>query len=231
MGAIFEKKLDNFERSKEDFLEQVRRINKNLSKVDFGIVKNIKIEIEETNKNILKLFDKIKENIEDLLIMLEEDNLFFDRSESNKKLKKIEELFNIIKKEVKEESFSLIDVVDINVKFVENEKENTLKIIKNESSTGGSILLKIAIAVSLLELFLKEKAPFFLILDEVSVLSTKNQKLLKEFVNEKGLGVIYVTPDLPLIDVEDIDIYKFRNVKGEFEVIKLIADEGINIEN
>ncbi len=231
LGAIFEKKLDNFERSKEDFLEQVRRINKNLSKVDFGIVKNIKIEIEETNKNILKLFDKIKENIEDLLIMLEEDNLFFDRSESNKKLKKIEELFNIIKKEVKEESFSLIDVVDINVKFVENEKENTLKIIKNESSTGGSILLKIAIAVSLLELFLKEKAPFFLILDEVSVLSTKNQKLLKEFVNEKGLGVIYVTPDLPLIDVEDIDIYKFRNVKGEFEVIKLIADEGINIEN
>ena len=71
----------------------------------------------------------------------------------------------------------------------------------------------------------------FLIFDEVSVLSTKNQKLLKDFVNEKGLEVIYVTPDLPLVDVENIDIYKFRNLKGEFEVIKLIADEGIKIAN
>jgi len=68
-----------------------------------------------------------------------------------------------------------------------------------------------------------------LILDEVSVLSTKNQKLLKEFVNERGLGVIYVTPDLPLVDVEDIDIYKFRNVGGEFEVVKLIGKEKIGV--
>ena len=156
--------------------------------------------------------------------------MFFDRADSDRKLKKIEELFNLIKKEVKNESFSLIDVVDINVKFTENEKENTLKLIKNESSTGGSILLKIAIAVSLLELFIKEKANLFLILDEVSVLSTKNQKLLKEYVNERGLGVIYVTPDLPLVDVEDIDIYKFRNVGGEFEVVKLIADDGIKVD-
>ena len=40
-----------------------------------------------------------------------------------------------------------------------------------------------------------------------------------------------MTPDLPLVDVENIDIYKFRNLKGEFEVIKLIADEGIKIAN
>ena len=69
----------------------------------------------------------------------------------------------------------------------------------------------------------------FLILDEVSVLSTKNQKLLKEYVNERGLGVIYVTPDLPLVDVEDIDIYKFRNVEGEFEVVRLISEDGIKV--
>jgi chromosome segregation ATPase len=231
ISGILDKKLDNFENAKEDFLSQVRRINHNLSKVDFGIIKNIKIEIEESKRNILKIFDEIKKNIEDLIILLDnEESLFFDRADSDRKLKKIEELFNMIKKEVKNESFSLIDVVDINVKFTENEKENTLKLIKNESSTGGSILLKIAIAVSLLELFIKEKANLFLILDEVSVLSTKNQKLLKEYVNERGLGVIYVTPDLPLVDVEDIDIYKFRNVGGEFEVVKLIADEGIKVD-
>ena len=230
ISGILDKKLDNFEGAKEDFLAQVRRINSNLSKVDFGIIKSIKIEIEETKRNILKIFDEIKNNIEDLVTLLEsEESLFFDRAESDRKLRKIEELFGIIKKEVKNESFTLIDVVDINVKFIENEKENTLKLIKNESSTGGSILLKIAIAVSLLELFIKEKASLFLILDEVSVLSTKNQKLLKEYVNERGLGVIYVTPDLPLVDVEDIDIYKFRNVGGEFEVVRLIGEEGVRV--
>jgi hypothetical protein len=230
ISGILDKKLDNFEGAKEDFLAQVRRINGNLSKVDFGIIRGIKIEIEETKRSILKIFDEIKENIQDVVTLLEsEESLFFDRAESDRKLRKIEELFNLIKKEVKSESFTLIDVVDINVKFIENEKENTLKLIKNESSTGGSILLKIAIAVSLLELFIKEKASLFLILDEVSVLSTKNQKLLKEYVNERGLGVIYVTPDLPLVDVEDIDIYKFRNVGGEFEVVRLIGEEGVRV--
>jgi hypothetical protein len=231
ISGILDKKLDSFENAKEDFLSQVKRINNNLSKVDFGIVKKIKIEIEESKRNVLKIFDEIKRNIEELIILLDnEDSLFFDKADSDRKLLKINELFNAIKKEVKNDSFSLVDVVDINVKFVENEKENTLKLIKNESSTGGSILLKIAIAVSLLELFIKEKANLFLILDEVSVLSTKNQKLLKEYVNERGLGVIYVTPDLPLVDVEDIDIYKFRNVEGEFEVVKLIAEDGIKIK-
>ncbi|NPA87123.1 MAG: ATP-binding protein [Epsilonproteobacteria bacterium] len=230
ISGILDKKLDNFEGAKEDFLKQVKRINNNLSKVDFGIIKGIRIEIEETKRNILKIFDEIKENIADLVTLLEsEESLFFDRAESDRKLRKIEELFNIIKQEVKSESFTLIDVVDINVKFIENEKENTLKLIKNESSTGGSILLKIAIAVSLLELFIKEKASLFLILDEVSVLSTKNQKLLKDYVNERGLGVIYVTPDLPLVDVDEIDIYKFRNVGGEFEVVRLISEEGIHV--
>jgi len=230
ISGILDKKLDNFEGAKEDFLKQVKRINNNLSKVDFGIIRGIKIEIEETKRNILKIFDEIKENIQDLVILLEnEESLFFDKAESDRKLRKIGDLFNFIKKEVKNESFTLIDVVDINVKFIENEKENTLKLIKNESSTGGSILLKIAIAISLLELFIKEKASLFLILDEVSVLSTKNQKLLKEYVNERGLGVIYVTPDLPLVDVEDIDIYKFRNVGGEFEVVRLIGEEGVRV--
>jgi hypothetical protein len=230
LGGLLEKRLDNFERSKEDFISQVRKINQNLSRVNFGIIRNIKIELEENKKSVLKIFEQIKNDVTHLLGFLSEESLFFDNIMSERKLKKIEEAFNTIKKEISKESFSLIDVVDINVKFIENEKENTLKVIKNESSTGGSILLKIAIAVSLLELFIKEKADLFLILDEVSVLSTKNQKLLKEYVNERGLGVIYVTPDLPLVDVEGIDIYKFRNVGGEFEVVKLIADEGIKIE-
>ena len=104
-------------------MSQIRRINQNLSKIDFGIVRDIKIE--NSNKNILKIFESIKSLIEDLLTLLVEESLFFDKIESERKLKKIDELLNVI---------------------------------KNESSTGSSsILLKMAITVSLLELFIKKK--------------------------------------------------------------------------
>ena len=52
ISGILDKKLDNFENAKEDFLSQVRRINHNLSKVDFGIVKNIKIETLAMERNL-----------------------------------------------------------------------------------------------------------------------------------------------------------------------------------
>ena len=231
VSGILEKKLESFESAKEDFLTQVRRINQNLEKVDFGIVGDIKIEVEESKRSILKLFRKIRRRVEDLIGLMDtQESLFFDSREGLKSLETIIRLFGEIKREVGEGSFSLVDVIEINVKFRENNRPTTLKIIKNESSTGGSILLKIAIAVSLLELFIKHNpATFFLILDEVSMLSTKNQKILKEYVNQRGLGVIYVTPDLPLVDVEEIDIYKFRNINGQFEVVKLINDPGIQI--
>jgi hypothetical protein len=88
LGGLLEKRFDNFERSKEDFIAQVRRINKNLAKVDFSIVKNIKIEIEENKKSILKIFEEIKNDVIDLLSFLSEDSLFFDNVLSERKLKK-----------------------------------------------------------------------------------------------------------------------------------------------
>ncbi len=230
IDGVVNKRLDIFEEIKEDFLAQIHKINKNLKSVDFGIIRNIEINIDSENKNILKMFEKIKNTISQLLTLLEEGSLFFDLSQAKKLLLKIESLFNDIYYKLKKDRFSLIDVVDISLSFEENYKKvSKVKIIKEESSTGGSILLKIAIAVSLLELFLKEKANLFLIVDEVSVLSTKNQKLLKDYVNKKDLGVIYITPDLPLVDIENIDIYKFRSHNGEFEVIKLISKDGIKI--
>jgi len=231
--GILDREIQNFEDAKEDFLSQIKRVNRNLSKVDFGVIKEIKLEFDEAKRDILKLFEEIKEKVTDLIEILDnEKSLFFDKRASKKLIEEIEVLFERIKNEINKESFSLADVVDITLEFNENgEVKKGVRIIKNESSTGGSILLKIAIAVSLLELFLKEKANLFLILDEVSVISAKNQKLLRDYVNERGLGVIYVTPDLPVLgDVEEIDIYKFRSTNGEFEVIRLISEEGIKFE-
>jgi DNA repair exonuclease SbcCD ATPase subunit len=231
LDELLDKKIDGFERNRDDFIKQVRKINSNLSKVDFGIVKNIKIEIEENKKNILKIFEKIKDNISELMTIGINETLFFDEDSTKRILDKIEGYFNTIKKEISRDNFSLIDVIDIKVNFVENEKMHTLKEIRNESSTGGSILLKIAIAVSLLELFIKEKADLFLILDEVGVISTKNQQILKDFVNKRGLGVIYIAPNLPYIELnKNISIYKFRNINGTFETIQMIADNGINFK-
>ena len=231
--GILKREIDNFEGAKEDFITQIKRVNKNLSKVDFGIIKGIKLEFDEAKKDVLKLFENIKEKVINLSEILDNKRgLFFDEKEAKKAIEEVEILFERIKNQINKESFSLSDVVELNLSFIENNEKRVTRILKNESSTGGSILLKIAIAVSLLELFLKEKANLFLILDEVSVISAKNQELLRNYVNERGLGVIYVTPDLPVLgDVENIDIYKFRNIDGEFRAYRLINEEGIKIEN
>ena len=230
--GILKREIDNFEGAKEDFIAQIKRVNKNLSKVDFGVIKEIKLEFDEAKRDVLKLFEEIKEKVIDLSEILDnKKSLFFDEKAAKKAIEEVEILFERIKNQINKESFSLSDVVELNLSFVENNEKHSTRVIKNESSTGGSILLKIAIAVSLLELFLKEKANLFLILDEVSVISAKNQELLRNYVNERGLGVIYVTPDLPVLgDVEAIDIYKFRNINGEFMVYRLINEEGIKFE-
>ena len=230
--GILKREIDNFEGAKEDFIAQIKRVNKNLSKVDFGVIKEIKLEFDEAKRDVLKLFEEIKEKVIDLSEILDnKKSLFFDEKAAKKAIEEVEILFERIKNQINKESFSLSDVVELNLSFVENNEKHSTRVIKNESSTGGSILLKIAIAVSLLELFLKEKANLFLILDEVSVISAKNQELLRDYVNERGLGVIYVTPDLPVLgDVEAIDIYKFRNINGEFMVYRLINEAGIKFE-
>ena len=230
--GILKREIDNFEGAKEDFIAQIKRVNKNLSKVDFGVIREIKLEFDEAKRDVLKLFEEIKEKVIDLSEILDNKrSLFFDEKEAKKAVEEVEILFERIKNQINKNSFSLSDVVELNLSFVENNEKRSTRVIKNESSTGGSILLKIAIAVSLLELFLKEKANLFLILDEVSVISAKNQELLRDYVNERGLGVIYVTPDLPVLgDVEAIDIYKFRNINGKFKTYRLINEEGIKFE-
>jgi len=98
-------------------------------------------------------------------------------------LNSLEDKFAMIKGELKGSAISLRDTLDLSLSFNENGKHITqVAQLKNESSTGGSILLKIAIAISILKLFVKEDdTPFFLIVDEVSRLHSANQERLREF--------------------------------------------------
>ena len=109
------------------------------------------------------------------------------------------------------------------MEFVENGiKKTNITQIKNESSTGGSMLLKIAIAISILKVYIKEaKNLFYLIIDEVSRLHSENQKKLKKFANESGFKMIFVTPEPVLADSKELIYYKFRKTKNGFEVIEL----------
>jgi len=120
------------------------------------------------------------------------------------------------------DAISLVDTIDLTLEFEEGGvlKQNISQ-IKNESSTGGSILLKMAIAISILKLFLKDRSDFFLIVDEVSRLHSQNQEKLRNYANSNGFKIIFVTPEPTFSNPKSIKYYKFIKQKDSFDVIEL----------
>ncbi len=214
-----------FNDSEDKFLNQVAKINKNLSSVDFGVIKDIKLNPTiGDKKSIAKLLRDLNESVATLSSLLNETSLFYEQSDVLAELTKLETKFKEIKKELKGSAISLDDTIDLTLSFKENEKQITeVSQLKNESSTGGSMLLKIAIAISILQLFtLKERTPFFLIVDEVSRLHSDNQEKLRTFANAKGFGIVFVTPEPTYSKPEFIKYYRFqKNSDNEFESIEL----------
>ncbi len=211
--------------SEDKFLSQVAKINRNLSSVDFGVIKDIKLDPKIGNKkSIAKLLRDLNESVATLSSLLNETSLFYEQSDVLAELTKLEIKFKEIKIELKGSAISLDDTIDLTLSFKENEKQITeVSQLKNESSTGGSMLLKIAIAISILQLFTtQERTPFFLIVDEVSRLHSDNQKKLREFANSKGFGIVFVTPEPTYSKPEFIKYYRFqKNSDNEFEGIEL----------
>ena len=156
--------------------------------------------------------------------LLNESSLFYEKDEVLLELNRLELKFKEMKNELKGNAISLQDTIDLSLSFKENGREiSQVSQLKNESSTGGSMLLKIAIAISILKLFIKEdKTPFFLIVDEVSRLHSINQEKLRVFANSKGFGIVFVTPEPTYSKPELIKYYRFRkNSDDEFEAIEL----------
>jgi len=211
--------------SEDKFLSQVAKINKNLSSVDFGVIKDIKLDPKiGDKKSIAKLLRDLNESVATLSSLLNETSLFYEQSDVLAELTKLEIKFKEIKNELKGSAISLDDTIDLTLSFKENEKQITeVSQLKNESSTGGSMLLKIAIAISILQLFTtQEKTPFFLIVDEVSRLHSDNQEKLRKFANSKGFGIVFVTPEPTYSKPEFIKYYRFqKNSNNEFEGIEL----------
>ena len=171
---------------------------------------------------------KLLGDIRDLVLGLDfkdtQESLFFNRKETSQDLQKISILLQEIKETLNGGAITLLDTIDLALEFTENgNKKTDVTQIKNESSTGGTILLKMALAVSILGLYTDEKqSTFFLILDEVSRLHSYNQDLLRQFANSRGFRIVFVTPEPIYAKPDEIKYYKFqRRGDNRFEVISL----------
>ena len=225
MKSEIPSKLGSLSHSEDRFQEQVRKINKNLSTIDFSIVRDIKIKSEVGNqRSVMTLLTEMNTLVQNLSITNQSDSLFFDKPQTNQDLQKVANLLSEIKSTLKGGAITLLDTIDLSLEFTENgsTKSNVTQ-IKNESSTGGTILLKMALAVSILGLYTQEKqSTFFLILDEVSRLHSHNQDLLRHFANSRGFRIVFVTPEPVYAKPDEIKYYKFmRQANNRFEIIGL----------
>jgi len=172
----------------------------------------------------MTLLNEMNGFVQNLTITNTQNSLFFDRPQTNQDLQKIATLLLEIKENLKGGAITLLDTIDLSLEFVENgTKKSNVTQIKNESSTGGTILLKMALAVSILGLYTQEKeSTFFLILDEVSRLHSDNQDLLRAFANSRGFRIVFVTPEPVYAKPDEIKYYKFmRREDNRFEVVGL----------
>jgi hypothetical protein len=222
--ATVSRKLDIFSSAKEDFIKLVAKINKNLSHVDFGVIKDIRLESSlQEQDSLAKMLTKLREKMLDISTLFNKESLFFDAKDSKKSLDELGIMFDTIKKELKSDRISLIDTIDLHLSFKENNKQIISKSqIKNESSTGGSMLLKIAIAISILQVYIRQsKGVFFLIVDEVARLHSSNQQKLKAYANRAGFKIIFVTPEPVFADAKELKYYKFVKKENKFLAIEL----------
>jgi hypothetical protein len=222
--ATVSRKLDIFSSAKEDFIKLVAKINKNLSGVDFGVIKDIRLESSlQEQDSLAKMLTKLREKMLDISTLFNKDSLFFDAKDSKKSLDELSVMFDTIKKELKSDRISLIDTIDLHLSFKENNKQIISKSqIKNESSTGGSMLLKIAIAISILQVYIRQsKGVFFLIVDEVARLHSSNQQKLKAYANSAGFKIIFVTPEPVFANAKELKYYKFVKNDDKFLAIEL----------
>lgn len=222
-------KLTNFGNLENEFLEIVAKINKNLKKANFDVIKDISLQTNEsaTHKDSIgRLFEKLRVKIKDSANLYSKESLFFhDIPRSVKNIEDIIDILVEIKKRGTEGTINLFDAIDLSMSYTENGKKSENRTqIKNDSSSGGNILLKVAIALSILNIYYKpdeeSSTPFYLIIDEVSRLQHKNQNLLREYINNHGFKTLFITPDALYPNLEKAIYYTFKNIENEGESLR-----------
>jgi len=232
LNAIMTQKLGNFSDLEDLFEQQKNKINKNLNKVDFGAIREISLEMEKSKGNqntIAVLMRTLNNKVVSARTMFEDkESLFFDKPKSIENIDAIIETLGKIKKQSEGGAIHIFDTIDLTISYVENNvKKKGLSHLKNDSSSGGNILLKVAITISILALFANKAdkdTPFFLIVDEISRLKHQNQENLKKYINDHGFRTLFITPDPVYPDPKAAMYYMFRNSgneKGGLEIAQM----------
>ena len=232
LNNIIPQKLGTFNDLEDRFEQQKNRINRNLNKVDFGAIKQISLEMDKSkgnNNSIASLMQSLNSKVISAKTMFEDkESLFFDKPKSIENIDAIIDTLGKIKKQSEGGAIHIFDTIDLTISYVENGvKKKGLSHLKNDSSSGGNILLKVAITISILALFANKAdkdTPFFLIVDEISRLKHQNQENLKKFINDHGFRTLFITPDPVYPDPKSAMYYMFRNSgdeKGGLEIAQM----------
>lgn len=232
LNNIIPQKLGTFNDLEDRFEQQKNRINRNLNKVDFGAIKQISLEMDKFKGNqnsIASLMQSLNSKVVSARTMFEDkESLFFDKPKSIENIDAIIDTLGKIKKQSEGGAIHIFDTIDLTISYVENSiKKKGLSHLKNDSSSGGNILLKVAITISILALFANKAdkdTPFFLIVDEISRLKHQNQENLKKFINDHGFRTLFITPDPVYPDPKAAMYYMFRNSgneKGGLEIAQM----------
>ncbi|MBN2782175.1 MAG: ATP-binding protein, partial [Campylobacterales bacterium] len=222
-------KLQSFDDLENEFEKAKNSINKSLSNADFGVIKEIRLvmdSLKNKNDSIASLLQELSKKVRDTTNLYSNKSLFyFDVAKSVGNIEDIKNILEEVKKKGSNGSINLFDTIDLSISYVENGRkvENKLN-IKDESSSGGNILLKVAIAMSILNRYAKKttgETPFFLIIDEVSKLQSKNQELIRSYINENGFKTLFITPDPAYPDPKRAIYYTFKNIQEEGEHLEI----------
>lgn len=223
INNIIPQKLGTFNDLEDRFEQQKNRINRNLNKVDFGAIKQISLEMDKSKGNqnsIASLMQTLNSKVINARTMFEDkESLFFDKPKSIENIDAIIETLGKIKKQSEGGAIHIFDTIELTISYVENSvKKKGLSHLKNDSSSGGNILLKVAVTISILALFANKSdkdTPFFLIVDEISRLKHQNQENLKKFINDHGFRTLFITPDPVYPNPKAAMYYMFRNSGNE----------------
>ena len=217
-------KLQSFNDLENEFIKATKSINKSLAHADFSVIKDIRLDVDVSksrNDSIASLLQELATKVKDTVGLYSSSNSLFyhDITKSIKNIEDIQIILSEIKKSSSKGTINLFDTIDLSISYIENGKkiENKLN-IKDDSSSGGNILLKVAIAMSILNRYSKKtvgESPFFLIIDEVSKLQNKNQKLIRSYINNNGFKTLFITPDPAYPESDKAIYYTFKNIQEE----------------
>jgi len=222
-------KLQSFEDLEMDFNKARDSINKSLTGANFGVIKDIRLVTDSSKKRndtISGLIQQLSKKVNDTVELYSNNSLFYsDIPRSVENINAIQNILESIKEKGSKGMINLFDTIDLTISYTENGKKiENKQNIKDDSSSGGNILLKVAIAMSILNRYAKKTnndTPFFLIIDEVSKLQSKNQKLIKEYINSNGFKTLFITPDPAFPDPDKAIYYTFKNIQEEGESLEV----------